>query len=120
LDKETSMTKRNHRPASLTRFLLVAGITLAVPAFAAQPWVSVPSTSQNGQLVVSGGDLAPNSVVTVKITQPDGVVASQAVAAGANGKLQLQYPVGMPGSYGVKAYDAAGKLIGGGTMGHIR
>jgi len=113
------MTNRIRRFAFLTS-LLMAGIVGGTSAQAAQPWVSVPSTAQNGQLVVNGGDLVPGIALTVKITHPDGVVTSQVVASSAAGKMNLLYPLGMPGSYSVKVYDMAGKLIGGGVMGHIR
>ncbi len=114
------MTKPFNHTLFIGCLLLPAGIGLSSPAFAAKPWISVPSTAQNQQLVVSGGDLSPNSTVNLKITQPDSLVTSQIVAVNSEGKLNLEYPVGMPGSYTVSVYDMAGNLIGGGTMGFIR
>lgn len=99
--------------------LLGAGLGYA--AYAADPWVSVPSTPTVPQrLVVSGGSLGANAGVTVQVTLPDGFVAQQAAAADAAGKLRFEYPLGPYGSYSVKVFDASGKLIGGGILGYIR
>lgn len=106
----------------LGKSLLTAlGTGLALSAYAAEPWVSVPSTPTVEQrLVVNGGSLGAYASVTLQITHPDGFVARQAGAADANGKLRYEYPLGPYGSYSVKVFDAAGKLIGGGNLGHVR
>lgn len=115
------MTKRSNSFVFFHGVLLATGIALSAPVFAAQPWISVPSTANaNQQMVVTGGNLSPSSTVSLQITYPDGMVTNQIVAVDGEGKLKLVYPLGTPGGYTVKIYDTAGKLIGGGMMGFIR
>lgn len=115
------MTKRFNPSVFLNGLLLSAGLALTTPALAAKPWISVPSTAnENHQLVVSGGNLSPNSTVTLTITYPDGMKTSLVAAVNGNGELALEYPLGTPGGYAVEVYDTAGTLLGGGRLGHIR
>ncbi len=115
------MTKRTNSIVSFRGVLLATGIALAAPVFAAQPWISVPSTAdENQQMVVTGGNLSPSSAVSLQITHPDGMVTSQIMAVDGAGRLKLVYPLSAPGGYRVKIYDTAGTLVGGGTMGFIR
>ena len=115
------MTKRSNSIVFFHGVLLAAGIALTAPAFAAQPWISGPSTANENQpLVVTGGNLSPNSTLSLQIIYPDGMVTSQIVAVDGEGQLKLDYPLGTPGGYTVKVYDTAGTLIGGGMLGFIR
>jgi hypothetical protein len=71
-------------------------------------------------MVVSGGDLAPGAVVTLRLEHPGGAVTSHTVNADAQGKLRFEYTLTVPGGYGVEAFDAAGRQIGKGRLGFAR
>jgi hypothetical protein len=115
------MSKRYKPAVFFNGFLLSAGMVLATPAFAEKPWISVPSTAnENQQMVVSGGGLPPNSTVTLQITYPTDMKASQVAWVDGNGHLSVIYPLSLPGGYGVEVLDTAGKLIGSGRLGFIR
>lgn len=115
------MTKSSNSIVFFQGVLLAAGIAITAPAFAAQPWISVPSTAnENQHLLITGGNLSPSSTVSLQITYPDGMVTSQIVAIDGEGRLKLDYPLGTPGGYTVKVFDTAGTLIGGGALGFIR
>ena len=115
------MTKRFSPTVFINCCLLSLGIALAAPAFAESPWISVPSTAnENQQMVISGGSLIPGSTVTVQITYPTGMKASQVAWVDGNGQLSVIYPLSLPGGYAVEVLDTAGKSIGSGRLGFIR
>ncbi len=99
----------------------VAVASLAASAWAAEPWISVPSTPTTDQrLVVSGGDLAPGAAVTLQLQHPGGAVTQHTLNADAQGKLKFEYTLTVPGGYAVMAFDGTGKPIGQGRLGFIR
>lgn len=106
----------------LVKSLVVAmGPVLAVCAWAAQPWISVPSTPTSDQrMVINGGELGPSAPVLLRIQHPNGAVTTHALAADASGRLRFEYTLAIPGSYAVEALDASGKVIGTGRLGHFR
>lgn len=106
----------------LVKSLMVAlAPVLAACAWAAQPWVSVPSTPTADQrMVINGGGMAPGAPVVLRIQHPSGAVSTHALAADASGTLRFEYALGATGSYAVEATDAGGKVIGAGRLGHFR
>ena len=101
--------------------LLVIAAVLASSAWAADPWVSVPSTPTGDQrLVLSGGHLGPSAPVSIRITHPSGATTVHTAVADAGGKLKFEYTLAAPGGYGVEIRDASGKLIGSGRLGNMR
>ncbi|MCC6532018.1 MAG: hypothetical protein IT531_05675 [Burkholderiales bacterium] len=110
------MSKRS----ALASSLLIASLCWASASTAAG-WISVPSTPDaSDRVTISGGNLAANSVVKVRIEHPNGMNTEQAEVVGADGKFSLTYVPSMPGGYKVQVLDAAGAPIGGGSFGHIR
>lgn len=101
--------------------LLLLGAVLATSAWAADPWVSVPSTPTSDQrIVLSGGNLAPNVPLTILITHPSGERTVHSAVAGADGRLKFEYTLPAPGGYGIEVRDASGKVVGSGRLGHMR
>lgn len=115
------MKDRMHLSLLCSSFLISAGVAFAAPAFAEQPWISVPSTANEKQeLVIRGGNLSPGSSVLLRLGIPDGQVANEAVPVDADGRLAVAYTLEVPGRYTVEAYDMAGAFLGGGMLGFIR
>lgn len=103
------------------RLLLLLGALLALSAWAADPWVSVPSTPTSDQrMVLSGGNLSPSAPVNIRITHPSGTTTTHAAVADASGRLSFEYQLPAAGGYGVEIRDASGRLIGSGRLGHMR
>ena len=101
--------------------MFTLGALLTTVAFAAGPWVSVPSTPTADQrLVVNAGNLGPSAPVTVRIEHPGGTYTLHPVVADAGGKLKFEYVLAATGGYGVEVFDTEGKLIGGGRLGFFR
>lgn len=115
------MTKNLHSSRWLRTTLLATGLAVATTAFAAKPWISVPSTpTGEDSIVITGGALPPNTAVTVLITYPNGMKTKQTEAVDAAGDLQVVLPLATPGGYAVKVLDAKGKSIGGGRFGYMK
>lgn len=115
------MTNRSSRNVCLCAFLLSIGMALTAPVFAAQPWVSVPSTAnERQQMVVTAGNLNPDSTVTVRITYPDSTAVEEYLVVDAKGVVKLAYALQVPGRYVVELFDASGSLVGTGSLGFIR
>ncbi|TDP74152.1 hypothetical protein [Roseateles toxinivorans] len=101
--------------------LLALGIGLTSASFAADKWVSVPSTPSSDQrLVINGGNLGASAPVTLRIKHPGGGVTVHQTVADAQGKLKFEYTLSITGGYGVEVFDAAGQLIGSGRLGFMR
>ncbi len=115
------MKKRVNVSLLCNSVLISVGVAFAAPVFAEQPWISVPSTANEKQvMVVRGGNLSPGSSVLLRLGIPGGGVASQSVPVDADGYLAVAYTLEVPGRYSVEAYDMAGAFLGGGILGFIR
>jgi hypothetical protein len=104
------------KPASL---LVMA--TLTGMAWAADPWVSVPSTVDlSGRVVVKGLTALPLTNVTVRFAHPQAAPIDMVVQAASSGAFSVSFQPLIVGSYTVTAFDSAGRLIGGGNFSLIR
>ena len=115
------MTKRSRHNVLINAFLLSTGIAMTGSVLAAQPWVSIPSTAnERDEMVVSAGNLDPDSTVTLRITYPSNEVTDQFPITNSKGELKLKFLLEEPGRYGVEVLDATGRTVGKGSLGFIR
>lgn len=115
------MTGKRLSSPWLRATLLMAGLAVGTTAYAAKPWISVPSTpTGEDSIVITGGGLPPNSAVTLLVTYPNGMKTKQVEAVNAAGNLQVELSLATPGGYSVKVLDAKGKAIGSGRFGYFK
>ena len=104
------------KPASLHAMATLAGLS-----WAADPWVSVPSTVDlSGRVVVKGSTALALTNVTVRFAHPQALPIDMVVQAAANGAFSVSFQPMLVGSYTVTAFDSAGRRIGGGNFSLIR
>ncbi len=111
-----------HWPAPLTTLrtaVLVACATVSLSALADSAWISVPSTSSAGQLLVTGGGFTSGQVLTLQITNPAGRTNAVSRTANAKGRIAAALSPVRSGMYSVDVTDSAGERVGGGNFIHM-
>jgi len=110
------MKQQGKTRCSIRAIALASGLVLGQLAWAAQPWVAVPSAANGPAIVVAGGNLAPWQAVTIKVTDPQGSQSTQSATADDKGSLKASVTPGAKGAYKVDVYDTVGQRIGGGDF----
>lgn len=97
------------------------GLAMGAAAWAAEPWVSVPSAPDAyGKVQIQGAELAAYSQVTVRFVNERMAPIDMVTPVAANGRFALKFAPPITGQYLVTVYDANGREIGQGRFGHFR
>jgi hypothetical protein len=103
----------NPRTMLLPVVLMIVALAHSTPALTANAWLSVPSTADSaGKVIITGGNLPPFTIVTLKIENSSGFAAEQAESTTAEGHVRAEFQAPLSGTYSLKAFDQNGAIIG--------
>ena len=104
---------RTHARQWVTFSFAILIIGLAGVAAAGTPaWISAPSVQYVGQMAeVNGGGLTAGATVTVKLTDPIGIVYSQKVTVAPDGSITYTVPLARAGHYKAEVFSSKGSRL---------
>ncbi|MCK6421547.1 MAG: hypothetical protein L6Q73_11675 [Aquabacterium sp.] len=95
---------------------VLAAASMTVAAWAAQPWVSIPSAVSGGRLTITAGGLTPGQDVTVSVKDAHGQTQIQTFLADGNGALNASMNLATSGRHRASVVTGRGRTLARGDV----